>query len=660
MEYIFLSIVLLILGGLFAIFCKETVKTIVCSISSFLAMVFAFIPTIQVLKTGMPIAKSFNGSTIFGTLTFSVDVLSAIFIMIITLMGFLGILYSNGYLKPYLNKGMHTSSHCFFMMALLASMLGVVISGNALFFLVIWELMSLSSFFLVIFEGEKKEVRKAGIKYLVYMHFSVLFIISAFAVLTNAANSFLFSDYAKVLSTTPDLINVVFILGFIGFGIKAGFVPFHNWLPDAHPAAPSHISGIMSGIMIKTGIYGILRLLLLIQVPTRAIAYFVLIIAVLTLLYGVLYAITQHDLKRLLAYSSIENIGIIGLGIPIGMLGLAYSNAIVATLGFAGGILHILNHSVFKELLFFAAGNTYLQSHTRNMESLGGLIKKMPFTGSLFVIGCVAITGVPPLNGFISEFLIYAAMLLGVPASEINFFLILIISIAALALAGTMAIVCFSKASGIVFLGEPRSEKAKNISEDVCKIMLIPMSILAGFAFFIGIFPQAIIKPILTTVTLFVRVENVLQIMNSVIGIVQALSIIFCIFLVLLIIIVGIRLLITRKYNEHSTWGCGYNKPNSHMQYTPSSYDNLFVSTLKPLFKRISHIKKPKDLFPKEAYFELEIEDIEEAYIVEPIIKLDEKILSKFERIQNGNMQQYILFGLLFLIVSIVGLILWG
>jgi NADH:ubiquinone oxidoreductase subunit 5 (subunit L)/multisubunit Na+/H+ antiporter MnhA subunit len=373
-----------------------------------------------------------------------------------------------------------------------------------------------------------------------------------------------------------------------------------------------------------------------------------------------LYAITQHDIKRLLAYHSIENIGIIGMGIGIGMLGLAYGNPMLAALGFAGGILHVLNHSIFKELLFFAAGSVYLKTHTRNIETLGGLIKKMPLTALMFIVGSVAICGLPPFNGFISEFLIYSGMLLGIPASELGLFIVLVAALAALAMVGTMAVLCFTKASGIMFLGEARSEKAAAVTEDVEKVMLIPMAILALACFVIGMLPQYIIKFVLLPVSLFVKGQNIIPTFTSIISLMGTLSVLFGLFLAIVAIILVVRMLINRKYEEHCTWGCGYNRANNHMQYTASSYANPFISTLKPLFKRVSHIKKPKDLFPKEAYYELEIEDIEEAYIVNPIVKWDEKILAKFERIQNGNIQQYILFGLIFLVIAIVGLIFIG
>lgn len=659
MHYYFLSILTLIAGAIISLFVKERFKFKICTILGFVSMVTILFQVKHVLVKNVIFSDSIS-LPFFGAINFVLDPLAAIFALIISVIGFLGILYSNGYMKPYLNKNNNISAHCFFLMILIASMLGVVCIQNALAFLIAWEFMSLASFFLVIFEGEKKAVLKSGIKYLVYMHLSVIFIIAMFAILTNASNSLDFRDFTKVLIENKGFANTVFILGFIGFGIKAGFVPFHNWLPDAHPAAPTHVSGIMSGVMIKTGIYGILRLVSLMGIPSKFVSYMVLIVAVISLLYGILYAITQQDIKRLLAYSSIENIGIIALGIGVGMLGMAYMNPSMILLGFTGAILHIVNHSIFKGLLFFGAGSVYLSTHTRNIEQLGGLIKKLPCTGIMFIIGSIAICGLPPFNGFISEILIYAAMLFGVPASEIGLFIVLIIAIAALALVGTMAMLCFSKASGLIFLGVERSDKVDNAKEEVSLFMLIPMAILAILACTIGVFPHKVLNIIFSPVKIFVRGDVIDSLVGSIFGYMQAISWIMLGFLVVLAIFLVIKFFIYKKSKNHETWGCGYNRPNSRMQYTSSSYVNLFVSTLKPLFKRVSHIKKPKELFPKEAYFELEIEDIEEAYIVEPIIKGDEKLLAKFERIQNGNIQQYILFGLIFLIIAIIGVIWIG
>ena len=665
MEYFLLAIGILLAGALFVFITKEEYKLKICTIFSFLGLATVLFPSLWCLYFGNSVSYTTKKLLLFGEITFMIDQLSAIFILVISIMSFLGVIYANGYLKPYLKKNINISAHCFFLMILIAAMLSVTAVQNGLFFLVVWEIMSLDSFFLVIFEGEKKEVLQAGIKYLVYMHFSVIFLMLMFVLLSTQTNSLNFPDFARMLANKPHIADIAFALGFIGFGIKAGFVPFHNWLPDAHPAAPTHVSGIMSGVMIKTGIYGILRLVLMIGTPSKLISYAVLTIAVISALYGVLYAITQHDIKRLLAYHSIENIGIIGIGIALGMLGLAYQNPIIAMLGFTGGILHVLNHSIFKELLFFTAGNTYFETHTKNIEKLGGLIKSMPYTALMFIIGSAAICGLPPLNGFISEFLIYAGMIQGIPAPGIELFLALTLSMAALGLVGTMAILCFTKAAGIVFLGEPRSREAKDVKKDVPFIMLLPSGILAVLTIVIGIFPKVFVRTVLTPVSQYVLAissdrEVILGFINAIVNLTAEISGYFLIFIAILVAAALLKFLICRRYEEHTTWGCGYDKPTSRMQYTASSYTNPFMSTLKPLFKRISHIKKPKDLFPDEAYYELEIEDIEEAYIVKPLVRWDEKILTKFERLQNGNIQHYILVGLVFLLAAVIGVICIG
>ena len=660
MEYFLLAIGILLTGAFFALIVKEQFKIKISTIFALMGAGTAMFPAIWSLVTGYALEYTINFSAMFGDIHLVLDPLSAIFIVVISLMSFIGFVYANGYMKPYLNKGMDISLHCFFLLLLLASMLGVTVVQNGLFFLVVWEIMSISSFFLVIFEGEKKDVLSAGIKYLIYMHLSVIFLTAMVVLLTNKAGNFDFIEYAKILQQNPHIANIAFVLGFIGFGIKSGFVPFHNWLPDAHPAAPTHVSGIMSGVMIKTGIYGILRLILMIGTPSRIVSYGVLAVAVVSALYGVIYAITQHDIKRLLAYHSIENIGIIGIGIGIGMLGLSYGNPIVAMLGFTGGIMHVLNHSIFKELLFFASGSTYLKTHTRNIELLGGLIKPMPYTALMFIIGSAAICGMPPFNGFISEFLIYAGMIQGLPAPEVSLFITLVITIAALGMVGTMAILCFTKAAGIIFLGEPRSDASKEVESDVSSVMLLPMGILAILTFFIGIFPQCFVTAALVPVTQLVLNNNKLMIVHSIVDLTSSISWFVLAFIAAIVLVYIIRNIINKRYEEHTTWGCGYDKPTSRMQYTASSYASPFILTLKPLFKRVSHIKKPKEFFPKEAYYEQEIEDIEEAYIVKPILKWDEKILTKFERIQNGNIQQYILVGLIFLLLAIVGVFFIG
>lgn len=656
MNYFLAGIILFFLGGLISLAFNKNYKSKTISVFSFIGTVFLSIPAVNILFTGKIIEKIFYLPEPIGKIPIVIDSLSAFFIIVISFMSLLGIIYSQGYIKPYLAKNKNISSHFLFLSLLTCSMLGVVTVQNALLFLIIWEIMSLSSFFLVIFEDNKKEILSAGINYLIYMHISVIFIILGFILLYIKSGSLEFTSFKAILETNKIFADTAFIILFTGFAIKAGFVPFHNWLPKAHPAAPSHVSGIMSGIMIKTGIYGILRILSLMATPSISISYFVLIISVISALYGVLYALAQHDLKRLLAYHSIENIGIIGIGIGIGMLGLSYHNSLIALLGFCGGILHILNHSIFKELLFLAAGAVYKQTHTKDIEKLGGLIKKMPATAILFLTGSVAISGLPPFNGFISEFLIYVGLLKGFAIKDVNALIILVLSVAALAFVGTMALLCFTKAFSIVFLGMPRSDQVKSVEYDVSKIMIFPMSILAILTLLIGVLPQYALKFVLNPANILIKnnliVNNILptNLMRSVSG--------CCfLFLAMVVIILIIRnLAIKNKKSEvQNTWGCGYKNLNNRMQYTASSYVSPFLSMLKPLFIKHFDIKKPKELFPKEAHFNLDIQDIEEFYVLNPTIKANKIFLSKFQWIQGGNMQLYILYGLIFLVLALVG-----
>ena len=659
MNIFFIGIITLFLSGFVSMLFNKKFKTAILACLVSVSAVLTLIPAVKVLISGQNLMQSFNFNQIFGSVQFVIDPLSAFFIILISIMSLASVIYSNGYLNPYIEQGKNINSHLVFLPMLIASMLLVVTCQNALMFLVCWEIMSLSSFFLVIFENEKKEVLKAGIKYLVFMHFSVLFIIMAFAIMSITSGSFDFSSFAFALQHNKHLANLVFILAFIGFGTKAGFVPFHNWLPDAHPAAPSHVSAIMSGVMIKTGIYGILRILSLIHTPSIFISYLVLVLSVVSALYGVLYAITQHDLKRLLAYHSIENIGIIGIGIGVGMLGLAYSHPIVAVLGFAGGILHILNHSIFKELLFLSAGSVYTKTHTRNVEVLGGLIKSMPVTALLFLIGSIAICGLPPFNGFISEFLVYFGMFKGLSIHNFFSMVTLLFSIAGLALVGTMAVLCFTKAFSIIFLGMPRSEAAEKVQHDTGKSMILPMSFLAVLTLLIGLFPQYVFDYLLMpvhVVTGFTPAGT-----SEPVSLMQTISGYALAFVLFLIVVVALKLLLTRnKIDLQETWGCGYNRGNNHMQYTASSYASPFLSMLRPLFKKVFDIEKPKHLFPKSAHFSLHIDDIEEAYLINPVIKGDEWFLSKFETIQSGNIQSYIKYGLIFLVLVIIGSLLIG
>ena len=656
MENYFIGIAILVCSAVLTLFIKnQPMKLKISSIGAFIASCFTVCASIKALLT-TTLSATLQLGSIFQNVSFVLDNLSAFFVIFISIMSTLAIIYSNGYLDKYIKQGKEVTAHCIFLIMLFAAMLLVVTIQNALMFLIAWELMSLASFFLVIFEHDKKEVIKSGIKYLVYMHVSVIFIILFFVLLSTNAQSLDFAYFKQALEGNIDLANTIFIMGFVGFGIKAGFVPFHNWLPDAHPKAPSHVSAMMSGVMIKTGIYGILRAIDFCSIPKIQVIYTVLAITAITALYGITYATVQKDVKKMLAYSSIENIGIIGIGISIYMLATHYGQNTIALLALCGSLIHILNHSIFKELLFLSAGSVYVKTHTKDMEVLGGLIKSMPITALCFIVGGIAICALPPFNGFVSEFLIYLSFIKSLSISNFGVFIAILSTFAALALVGTLAILCFTKTISIVFLGAPRTEAATNVKEDSPKSMLIPMSILALGCFVLGLFPQYLFKYALKPASLFVDTSLAQGNLAFLTEISKYLLILAGMIIVLLII----KKIFSKKPVIHSTWGCGYNRLTSRVQYSAASYINPFLNIAKPLFKRTRDVKKAKGLFPLDAHYATKVDDIEEAYVISPIIKLDEKILSKFEKIQNGDIQQYIRFGLAFLAMALVIALILG
>lgn len=642
MIFLFISIILFIFAGLAQILFKEKYKAIIFTLFSGLATVLGLIPATIALFQNKTLLKTLNFNGLIGNVNFVLDPLSAFFVLIILFISFLAVIYSRKYLEPYKKV---LSTHYFFFGFFISAMILVVTVQNILFFLICWEIMSLSSFFLLLFESDKKEVRQTAINYLITMQIGVLFLFIGFILLNLNTGSLNFASFQGHIS------NTIFIFLLVGFGIKAGFVPFHTWLPKAHPIAPSHISAVMSGVMIKTGIYGILRLLTFIESPSLLISYLVLSIGIVSAFFGILYAITQRDYKRMLAYSSIENIGLITISLGIAMLGLSYHNSLMASLGFLGMFAHILNHSIFKSLLFFSAGSVFSKIHTTDCEQLGGLIKSMPYTATLFLVGSLAISALPPFNGFISEFLIYLAMLNGISTENHFLFPVLIISIGVLAFVGTMVLIGFTNMFSSIFLGIPRSEKVSNIRQDSSKSMLIPIDILAVFSLLIGLFPQYFMKIVINPANDFFTAS-----LNFPAQILSNISMFNVVLLIMIVIILILRktLLKSKTVNIHKTWGCGYDKPNSKMQYSNYSFSRPFLGFLTPFFIRELDFKGIKELFPDSIHFKSKTIDIFEYYVIRPIINFDKFIIKKFYWVQSGNVQKYLLYGLIFLLLVII------
>ncbi len=419
---------------------------------------------------------SFSGETLhlelyqtqlFGVLAVSADRLSALFLGIISLLGAAVSIYSFGYAVEFLQRR-NIALLVFLYNTFLLSMAGVVLADHVVLFIFVWETMSLSSYFLITYEHEDPASRRASFLYVVMTHIGTAFLIVMFVLLYSQTGSFSFEAFKAVGSRLPVVVqSAVFLCATIGFGIKAGIIPFHIWLPEAHPAAPSNVSALMSGVMIKTGIYGMVRVyfdFMGTNIPEWW-GILILIVAVASSVLGVLYALMEHDMKRLLAFHSIENIGIILMGVGGALLFSSLGNKSLAAVALIAGLYHVLNHATFKGLLFLGAGSVLQATHSRNIEELGGLIKRMPWTSFLFLIGAVAISALPPLNGFVSEWLTFQALLLGFHISDLTVKIAVPLTVALLALTGALAAACFVKAFGITFLGLPRSEHAENAHE---------------------------------------------------------------------------------------------------------------------------------------------------------------------------------------------------
>jgi len=600
----------------------------------------------------------FTGNSFFtlwdSPISMSIDLLSAFFIMVINITVFTGAWFAIEYMRLYQQYSkINFSLHFFFFFWLFYSMLMVCMFPNIIAFLVAWEIMSVSSFILVIFEHKKKEVLKAGINYLVQMHIGALLLMVAFILIYNNTGNYTWNGLSAYFSQHENI--PVFLLFFIGFGIKAGFVPFHTWLPHAHPAAPTHISGIMSGVMIKMGIYGILRVLFHIQSNFLEIGIIILIISAISGIAGVGTAIIQHDLKKLLAYHSIENIGIIGIGIGVGMIGIASGNNLITMLGFGGGILHVLNHSLFKSLLFYTTGSVYMNTHTRTIDHLGGLIKKMPHTAVLFLVASIAICGLPPLNGFVSEFLIYSSFAESMISLSIGLKILMMFAMLSLAVIGGLAIFCFTKAFGITFLGTARKINLETVQE-VKWFTLIPQYFILVLIFAIGLFPQFWVNLFFELSRLFVHHSFVVP--NRTISTISSISLYSFLFIGITIFIYVLRSISNRNkpIETTSTWGCAYNGKIDKLQYTASSYAENYAHDMDKLLNQKIHYKKinDEDIFPQERTYETHSESIIEEKLYIRISNRLQRILNRFAFFQTGKTQHYIMYMFVLLIVLII------
>ncbi len=607
------------------------------------------VPAVRALA-GNPLDFVMDGMPFFGGIPVRLDALSAWFVLIINFTCINGALYGMGYMKSYREQKANLALHWTLFLLFQASMLWVCMLQHGLAFLVAWELMSLSSLFLVMFEHEKPETLRAGINYLVQMHLGVILLTVAFIWVYFATGSFDFEATDRFFGENRN--TWLFLLFFGGFGIKAGFIPLHTWLPLAHPAAPSHVSGVMSGVIVKLGIYGILRMALMLENDLLLIGASLLVLSVATGVFGILNAAVHRDFKRMLAYCTIENIGIIGAGIGLFLIGKSTNNFALGAIGLSAALLHTLNHSLYKSLLFFAAGSIYQQTHSRDMEKLGGLLGKMPQTAFFFLAGALAIGGLPPLNGFVSEFLLYAGLLAGMKTSSFYLSTLMMLSLAGLAIIGGISLLTFTKSFGIIFLGSAREPVSHKHLQEVSPLMRAPQYVILAVMISIGLFPQFYLDGVahITDLALpHAQIAGVFPI--TVLAGIGRYALVF-LGLLTLVYLLRSRFASVRPVVTAPTWGCGYIAPNSRMQYTGKS----FSKTLGKLLGFIVGEKKryveitPEEIFPKERNYSSHYADFFENSVIG---KLTERMLSGlnvFQFIQNGRVQYYVLYGVFFIL----------
>jgi hydrogenase-4 component B len=588
-------------------------------------------------------------TTPVGAVTLGVDPLSAFFLLCVFVVSGLAGVYGEGYLRAAIGQRRLAPVVAFFQI-LIATMCLVVLARDAVVFLAAWEGMSISSLFLVAFENDREDVRRASTAYLLASHAGVVLLFLLFGLLGQRAGSFAFQAFVD--AGVPPHAGALFVLALVGFGTKAGFWPLHVWLPDAHPAAPSHVSAVMSGVMIKMGIYGLLRACTFIGPPEAWWGGVMIAIGAVSGLAGVLHALAQHDLKRLLAYCSVENIGVIAMGMGLGMLGQAQQHPLVAFAGYAGALLHVLNHGLFKGLLFQGAGSVLHATGTRSFDALGGLARRMPVTAATFLVGAVAISGLPPLNGFVSEWLVFVSAFRSATNVASGWAIASLAVAPVLALIGGLASACFVRAYGVVFLGEPRSERARAAHEGPAT-MRAPMVAGAALCAVIGLAGPWALRVVEAPARALAGGEVAVEDVAGPLAWVSRVALVL-VAVVLALALLRATLLRGRDVRQTQTWGCGYASPTPRMQYTASSFAEPLLAPFAPAFHRHAHPQPPEGFFPAGSRDAVHLGDWADD-VIRRLVHGAVHAFGKLRAIEHGRIPLYLAYVLL----TLLGLLLW-
>lgn len=604
-----------------------------------------------------------------------VDQLSAFFVLIISLVGFSSSLFGIGYMEKYYGK-YNLGAFGFFYNVFLFSLILVVTSYNAMYFLFAWEIMSLASFFLVIFEYKKLENTRSGFLYLIMMHIGTACIALSLMLLYRATGSF---DFGEIQSRAQNITlaakSIIFLFALIGFGTKAGIIPLHIWLPLAHPSAPAHVSALLSGVMIKTSVFMIIRLFFDVIPISGASAMplwwgmVIMLIGASSSFLGVLYALTEHDIKRLLAYHSIENIGIIFIALGSAFILYSLGFRSLAMVGMVAALFHTINHALFKALLFLGAGSVIFRTHTANIEEYGGLIKRMPYTAVFFLVGAMAISGLPPLNGFASEWMAFQALFSGVQNGAMVAQAFFILGIASLAFSGGLAAACFVKVFGSTFLARERSVHAGEAKESSI-FFTSAMGILALLCILFGIGAAQVVPGItnvLRGISAFSgEIPALLSLENTVV-VGEGFSAFspFILFTLLIFAFLAVFFAVRifsrkQKVVLGRTWDCGEDL-TQNTEITSTSFSRSLVV----IFKGILRPTKQVDIeyqdskiryFTKSKTITLALQNVYDSFFYRPVHLGMVWFSERVKRIQSGNVNAYIFY----ILAAVVGLLIWA
>ncbi|MFQ5480893.1 MAG: hydrogenase 4 subunit B [Thermodesulfobacteriota bacterium] len=637
-----------------------------CSIASLLGIIAGFIIVAQGTAVAMNLPLGLPGLPFH----IRIDPLAGFFLVVVSLLSLFVSIYSIEYVRSYLGKRSIPRFVLFYCL-FIAGMLLVIVSDDALIFLISWEIMAVSSYFLVITEDEKSANRRGGFVYIVVAHIGALAILLSFGIMAAHAGGsgltgYTFEAMRHGVITNP-WTSIAFFLAFFGFAAKAGVIPLHVWLPEAHPVAPSNVSALMSGVMLKTAIYGIMRVGF--DILPHALWWWgvvVLILGLISAVMGVLYALMQHDLKRLLAYHSVENIGIILIGTGLAIIFAAFDLPVLSALALTAALYHTMNHAMFKGLLFMGAGAVLHATGERNMEEMGGLIHRMPWTAFLFLIACVSISALPPFNGFVSEWLTFQAFLLSPVLPGAMMKIIIPIGAAMLALTGALAAACFVKVYGVTFLGHWRGHHKKHI-HDTGWPMRAAMIMAGAACLGLGVLPTLAIGWLDTVPAMLVKgriapsagkfgwmwLAPISFNRASYSG-----PIVLAGIVLLIILVYAVLHLKNRAVRRAPIWDCGFKKLTPRMQYTATS----FAMPIRRIFGYLFDIRENTRIdgfhghtaLPERIHYHLRIRDRVWGFLYKPLIKAAFGTSRWLGKLQHGRIQVYLLYSFLTIIVLMV------